>query len=167
MSGEPGSVSVWILLSLIIIDLNASYQKETKFKILLPLAKITIMPTASIIDFAEIRLETFAAMGDAIALPITSPHIASQCREFNMVINVSELNKAIKKREYFTVPSEKRGCRPPAISDDKTIEPQPPPPTASIKPPPKPRTPIFLIFFFLTFRFTLRFKAFCRITAPK
>lgn len=76
---------------------------------LLELAKITIMPTATIMDFAEIRLETLAAIGEAAALPITRPHIASQCRVFSMVIKVSELNNAIKKREYFTVPSENLG----------------------------------------------------------
>ncbi len=66
-------------------------------------------------------------------------------------MKVSELSMAIKKRLAFTVPKEVRGLRPPAIKEESTIEPQPPPPTASIKPPPNPNTPIFLIFFFPAF----------------
>src|ERR1700753_336241 len=79
-------------------------------------------------------------------------------------MNVNELIKAIKKRDNFTVPNEKRGLRPPAIKLDNTIEPQPPPPTASIKPPPKPNKLIFLILPPACFFFT--WNAFLKITIP-
>jgi hypothetical protein len=50
---------------------------------------------------------------------------------------------AIKNRLIFTVPKENNGWRPPAIKLERTIEPQPPPNAASIKPPTKPSKPIF------------------------
>lgn len=132
------------------------------------LAKITIMPTATIIDLTDILLETRVAIGEATALPIIKPRMASHCRTFSMVTNVSELNSAIKNLEYFTVPKENLGFLPPAIRDDKTIEPQPPPPTASTNPPPKPNSPIRLIFlFFLSDFFLFALKAFERIIIPK
>ena len=129
------------------------------------LIKITIIPTATIIAFADILFEILAAIGDAMALPITRPATASQCLLLNMDIKVIELIKAIKNLVNFTVPNEKRGLRPPAIKVDKTIEPQPPPPTASIKPPPKPSKGILLIFsddFIAIF-----LKALERITPPR
>gem|GEM_PF-4167806 len=46
--------------------------------ILLRLTSITIIPTASIMDFADILFATLAAMGEAIALPRISPPMASQ-----------------------------------------------------------------------------------------
>jgi hypothetical protein len=73
---------------------------------------------------ADILLETLAAMGDAIALPITNPATAYHCKSFNMVTKVKELSKAIKNRLNFTVPKEYRAFLPPAIKDDNTIEPQ-------------------------------------------
>ena len=115
---------------------------------------------------AEILLETLAAIGEAMALPITSPATAYHCKSFNMVTKVSELNRAIKNRLNLTVPNEYRAFLPPAINDESTMEPQPPPPTASIKPPEKPKALIFLIFLsFATFWFAL--KAFLKIIIPK
>ncbi len=49
-----------------------------KLKMLFKLTITTIMPTATIMDLADILLETFAAIGDATALPITNPSMASQ-----------------------------------------------------------------------------------------
>jgi len=100
---------------------------------LLRLMSITIIATAIMIALAEILLDILAAMGDASALPITKPATASQYEPVIMLIKVNELSKAMKNRDNFTVPNEKRGLRPPAIKVDNTIEPQPPPPTASIK----------------------------------
>jgi len=132
---------------------------------LLMLINITITATAIIIALAEIRFEILAATGDAIALPITKPATASQCLLLSIVINVMELINAIKNRDSFTVPNENRGCLPPAINVDNTIEPQPPPPTASINPPPKPNSEIRLIFSDDLFGLVL--KAFERITNPR
>ncbi|MNV88498.1 hypothetical protein D3C71_1827120 [compost metagenome] len=119
------------------------------------------------IVFTEILLETLAAIGDASALPMTKPATASQWAPFNMVIKVSELINAMKKRVIFTVPKENLGFLPPAIKLDKTIDPHPPPPTASIKPPNNPNREIFFTFPFgsLCFRFTL--NALDRITPPR
>ena len=134
--------------------------------ILLELTKITMIPTATIMVLAEILFETLAAIGDAIALPITKPATAYQCKPLNMVTKVNELIKAIKNLLSLTVPKEYRAFLPPAIKDDKTIEPHPPPPTASINPPVKPKTPIFLIFLSADMiLFTL--NAFFKITKPK
>lgn len=69
----------------------------------------TITATAIIIAFADILFEILAATGEANALPITSPATASQCVLLSMVINVKEPINAIKKRDNFTVPKEKRG----------------------------------------------------------
>jgi len=129
------------------------------------LINITIIATATIITFADIRLDILAAMGDAAALPITRPATASQCLVLSMAKNVIELIMAIKKRESFTVPSENRGCRPPAIKVDKTMEPQPPPPTASIKPPPKPSKVTLLNLAEAVLMCVL--KAFLNITIPR
>lgn len=117
--------------------------------------RITIMDTDIIIAFAEILLEIRAAIGEAKALPTINPKTADHLAPFSIVMNVSELINAMKKRDSFTVPNEKRGLRPPAISVDNTIEPQPPPPTASINPPPKPNKPMRLIFAELRLRFKL------------
>lgn len=70
------------------------------------LAKITIIPTATIMVLADILLDTLAAIGDAKALPITKPATAYQRKPSNMVTKVSELKSAIKKRVIFTVPKE-------------------------------------------------------------
>ena len=100
--------------------------------ILRRLMSITITATDTIMALVDIWLDTLAAIGEASALPMISPATASQWLvPLSMVIKVSELISAIKNLDSFTVPSEKRGLRPPAISDDRTIEPQPPPPTAS------------------------------------
>ncbi|MNE49488.1 hypothetical protein D3C80_1440100 [compost metagenome] len=119
------------------------------------LTKTTRIPTETIMVLTEILLETLAAIGDAKALPITKPATASQCAPFSMVIKVSELISAIKKRVIFTVPKEVRAFLPPAIKLDNTIDPQPPPPTASIKPPKRPSIEIFLILSCLTVFFLL------------
>ena len=129
------------------------------------LTNITITPTATMIAFDDMRLDILAAIGDATALPITSPATASQCLPLSIVIKVIELINAIKNLDNLTVPREKRGCLPPAIRVDSTIEPQPPPPTASIKPPPKPSKPIFLIF--SDDLITTLLKALLSITTPK
>lgn len=76
---------------------------------LLILIKITITATAIIIAFADIRFDILAAIGDAIALPITRPATDSQWWLLSMVKNVMELITAIKNRDNFTVPNEKRG----------------------------------------------------------
>ena len=130
------------------------------------LIKITITPTDTIMAFVDILLETLAAIGEANALPNTMPATADQCAPlpFNIVINVKELINAIKKRESFTEPNENLGLRPPAINDERTIEPQPPPPTASIKPPLKPSKRMRLI---LPWAFLyLGLNAFDRMTPP-
>ena len=134
------------------------------FSILYKLIKITITATDTIIAFVDILLDTFAAIGEANALPITRPATDSQCAPLSMVIKVNELIKAIKNRDNFTVPKEKRGLRPPAIKDDNTIDPQPPPPTASIKPPPKPKKAMHLILPLALLYLLL--KAFFKITIP-
>ena len=132
---------------------------------LLILIMITIIPTATMMVFAEILLDILAAIGEAMALPITKPATASQCLLLSIVIKVMEPTKATKKRDNFTVPKENLGCRPPAIKVDNTIEPQPPPPTASIKPPPNPNKEIRLTF---SDDFNvLVLKAFDKITQPK
>ena len=131
------------------------------------LTKITITPTDNIMAFAEILLETFAAIGDAKALPITSPATASQCLPFSIVMNVSELIKAMKNLVIFTVPKENRGLLPPAIKLESTMEPHPPPPTASIKPPKAPSNEIFLIFPPSCLPLAFGFNAFDSITPPK
>jgi len=129
------------------------------------LVSITIMPTATIMVLADILLDILAAIGDAKALPIINPATASQCALLTIAIKVNELISAIKNRVNFTVPNEKRGLRPPAIKVDNTIDPQPPPPTASINPPPRPNKAIFLIFAVVLFRFIL--MAFDKITTPR
>lgn len=134
--------------------------------ILRKLTNTTSIPTETIMVFTDILLDTFAAIGDARALPITKPATASQCAPFNMVIKVSELIKAIKKRVIFTVPRDERAFLPPAIKLDNTIDPQPPPPTASIKPPKSPNNDIFLILFCLPVFFRFALYAFDRITKP-
>src|ERR1700744_2995242 len=103
---------------------------------LLRLISITMTATETIIALVDILLDILAAMGDASALPKTKPATASQCLPFIMVMKVNELISAIKNLDSFTVPNENLGLRPPAIRVDNTIDPQPPPPTASIKPPP-------------------------------
>ena len=115
-------------------------------KIFLKLVMITITDTKTIIVFADILLDTFAAIGAAKALPITKPKTASQCLPPNIRKKVKELSVAIKNLQIFTVPNENKGCLPPAIKLDKTIEPQPPPKAASIKPPTKPNGAMFFIF---------------------
>src|ERR1700712_5548600 len=93
------------------------------------------------------------------------PKTASQWLPWlSIKIKVSELTIAIKNRDNLTVPNENLALRPPAISDDSTIDPQPPPPTASIKPPPKPSKDIRLIFLSALLCFPL--KAFLKITIP-
>lgn len=84
------------------------------------LIKITITPTATIMAFAEIRFEILAAIGDAMALPITKPETASQWCVLSIAKKVIELISAIKNLESFTVPNENRGCLPPAINVDNT-----------------------------------------------
>lgn len=108
----------------------------------------TMIPTNTIIVLADILLETFAAIGAANALPNISPKTASQWAPPNIERKVKELNIAIKNLVIFTVPNENSGCLPPAIKFDNTMEPQPPPNAASIKPPKKPRRPILSIFSF-------------------
>ena len=61
--------------------------------------------TAIIIAFTEILFDKRAAIGDAIALPMTKPSTESQYTLLSKVRKVSELIRAIKKRESFTVPS--------------------------------------------------------------
>lgn len=68
------------------------------------------MPTATIMVFADILLDTLAAIGDASALPITRPNTASQYLPPSMVKNVSELKVAMKNLLIFTVPNEKEGA---------------------------------------------------------
>ena len=133
------------------------------------LARITIIPTATIMDFAEILLDTLAAMGDAMALPKTKPETTYQCKLSSMVIKVRELINAMKNLLNFTEPNENLACLPPAISEERTIVPQPPPPTASINPPKNPRDLILVIFLDLTLCFALCLakKAFLKIKIPK
>src|ERR1700712_3976094 len=96
-----------------------------KLKILFRLIAITITATDIMIALVEILLEILAAMGEASALPKINPVTAAHLVVLpNIQINVSELNSAMKKRDSLTVPSEKRGLRPPAISVDNTIDPQ-------------------------------------------
>jgi len=59
--------------------------------------------------FAEILLETLAAIGEAIALPIIKPTTASQYLPPNIVKKVKELKVAIKNLLIFTVPKENNG----------------------------------------------------------
>ena len=73
------------------------------------LINITITATAIIMALADILFEILAAIGEANALPITKPDTVSQRAPPSIVINVSELINAIKKRDNFTVPNEKRG----------------------------------------------------------
>lgn len=54
--------------------------------------------------FAEILLETLAAIGEAIALPIIKPTTASQYLPPNIVKKVKELKVAIKKSADFYRP---------------------------------------------------------------
>jgi len=129
------------------------------------LISITIMATANMIALVDILFDILAAIGDASALPNTKPATAAQYDPVIMLINVKELINAIKNRDNFTVPNEKRGLRPPAINVDNTIEPQPPPPTASIKPPPKPNKPMFFILPVVLFFF--RLSALDKITIPR
>ena len=68
-----------------------------------------MIPTATMIVFAEILFETLAAIGDAIALPIINPKTASQCLPPNIVKKVKELRVAIKNLLIFTVPNENKG----------------------------------------------------------
>jgi len=68
-----------------------------------------MIATAIMMVFVDILLDILAAIGDASALPITKPNTASQCLPLIMVIKVSELINAIKKRDSLTVPKEKRG----------------------------------------------------------
>src|SRR5690606_41789465 len=71
-----------------------------------PTRRSSDLPTATIMAFADILLDTLAAIGDAIALPKTSPDTTYQCISFSMVTKVKELIKAIKNLLNFTVPKE-------------------------------------------------------------
>src|SRR5690554_3428884 len=112
------------------------------------------------------RCDNFTAIGAAKVLPITKPNIECQCKLSNSVKKVRELNKAMKNLLSFTLPKAYRAFLPPAINVDKTIEPQPPPPIASINPPPKPNGATLVILLPLGLMRDI-LKALLKITIPK